>query len=171
MSRRPTAGSAPSPSCSPTKRLDQRHPRATAIKTKKTREMDGAEVRHAACNRIRTSNLSGWKSPRPGTLGKLFDARKGSSRPLSRRRVMSRTTHHRIPLLALTALGLGAVLVPSVAHAEPTQVLQLAKGIGGPDGLGKALKNASPGTEQSVSAAVPMGDKTYVVTVWMSGDV
>lgn len=84
---------------------------------------------------------------------------------------MSRTTHHRIPLLALTALGLGAVLVPSAARAEPAQVLQLAKGIGGPDGLGKPLKNASPGTEQSYSAAVPMGDKTYVVTVWMSGDV
>jgi hypothetical protein len=84
---------------------------------------------------------------------------------------MSRTTHHRIPLLALTALGLGAVLVPSAARAEAPQVLQLAKGIGGPDGLGKPLKNATPGTEQSVATALAMGDKTYIVTVWMSGDV
>jgi MYXO-CTERM domain-containing protein len=84
---------------------------------------------------------------------------------------MSRTTHHRISLLALTALGLGAVLVPSAASAEAPQVLQLAKGIGGPDGLGKPLKNATPGTEQSVATAVAMGDKTYIVTVWMSGDV
>lgn len=84
---------------------------------------------------------------------------------------MSRTTHHRISLLALSALGLGAVLVPSPARAEAPLVMQLAKGIGGPDGEGKPLKNATPGTEQSVSTAVAMGDKTYVVTVWMSGDV
>jgi hypothetical protein len=84
---------------------------------------------------------------------------------------MSRTTHHRISLIALSALGLGAVLVPSAAQAESAQVMQLAKGIGGPDGKGLPLKNATPGTEQSYSTAIPMGDKTYVITVWMSGDV
>jgi MYXO-CTERM domain-containing protein len=85
---------------------------------------------------------------------------------------MSRTTHHRISLLALSALGLGAILVPSSAHAEGPLVMNLAKGTGGPTTENdKALKNAGPGTEQSYPAAVAMGDKTYIVTLWMSSDV
>lgn len=84
---------------------------------------------------------------------------------------MSRTTHHRFSLLALTALGLGAILVPSGAHAEKPGVMQLAKGVGGKEVTGKPQKNAGAGTEQSVATAVVVGGKSYVVTVYMSSDV
>jgi hypothetical protein len=78
----------------------------------------------------------------------------------------------RISLLSVFAVaGLSATLLhSSPARAESPFVVKMAPGIGGPvDPNG--LKNASPGNEQLHSTWLQKNGHTYVVSVYMSGNV
>jgi len=73
-----------------------------------------------------------------------------------------------IPNLAFLSLAaLSAVVLPVAStHAESAQVIQLAKGTGGPQ-----TKNGGPGNEQPTSVVLQKNGKTYVVTLYMSSDI
>jgi hypothetical protein len=79
---------------------------------------------------------------------------------------MSRVKQGRVTLIALTALGFGAALLPGDAAADSAQVMRLAYGVGGP----QAAKGGA-GHEQPSSVVLQKNGMTYVVTVYMSSNV
>ncbi len=108
----------------------------------------------------------GGGNPGPSGVGNYLDV-KGAARPLLRRPVMSRVKHGRSSLLALTAFGFGAALLPPCdAAADSAQVMRLAYGVGGPQ-----QKNGGAGNEQPTSVVLQKSGMTYVVTVFMSSNV
>jgi len=67
--------------------------------------------------------------------------------------------------------AIGTLSQASPAEAANTAVIKLAPGVGGQQVNGNAKKNASPGNEQAVTTAVQANGKSYLVTLFMSGNI